>query len=196
MPEPQRKRDWALTEGAFRRFLDWIDGGQDSGGERYLEVRRRLVVYFDLKNCPFPDELADETLNRAARRLEEEGTIATDAPAHYCYIVARFVLLESLRERRRKEPLDDQLQAEPDSTEQNQEAQQRVDCLDHCMRGLQEHDRDLIAAYYQGNQREKIENRKALAGRLRVTANALSIRACRIRDKLEICMLKCLRKKE
>src|SRR5262245_44442773 len=85
------KRDWALTQGSFHRLLDWLDEKSDSGGQRYLDIRRRLVSYFDRKNGQAPDELADETLNRVARRLEEEGEIITDVPAHYCYIVARFV---------------------------------------------------------------------------------------------------------
>src|SRR5262245_31590503 len=89
----EAKSTWRLTEGAFHGLLRWLDEGADSDGERYLEMRRRLVLYFDRKNCRAPDELADETLNRVARRLEEEGSITSDSPAHYCYIVARYVLL-------------------------------------------------------------------------------------------------------
>jgi len=33
----------------FQRFLDWLNGGVSSGGERYLELRSRLVRYFDRK---------------------------------------------------------------------------------------------------------------------------------------------------
>jgi hypothetical protein len=36
-------------------------------------MHHRLVAYFDRKNCSSPADLADETLNRVARRLEEEG---------------------------------------------------------------------------------------------------------------------------
>ncbi|MGH9902780.1 MAG: hypothetical protein ACRD68_13310, partial [Pyrinomonadaceae bacterium] len=79
------KKDWALTESAFGRLLDWLDEGVDSGGEKYMEMRRRLVAYFGRKNCQAPGELADETLNRVARRLEEEGAITDATPAHYCY---------------------------------------------------------------------------------------------------------------
>ena len=56
----------------FRQFLEWLDGGIDSGGQRYLEMHHRLVAYFDRKPCSSPADLADETLNRLARRLEEE----------------------------------------------------------------------------------------------------------------------------
>ena len=98
--KPEFKKDWVPSEGAFRRLLGWLDEGVDSGGEKYLEMRRRLAAYFDRRNCPSPDELADETLNRVARRLEEQGTISETPPARYCYIVARFVFLEYVRRAR------------------------------------------------------------------------------------------------
>src|SRR5215813_10670624 len=95
------KKDWRLSEAAFRRLLEWLDEGTDSHGATYLEIRRRLACHFDRKNCPSADELADETLNRVARRLEEEGNIVSAAPARYCYIVAKYVLLENLHTSRR-----------------------------------------------------------------------------------------------
>lgn len=193
VPEPTRKTDWVLTQSAFRQFLDWIDEGADTGGQRYLEIRRRLVLYFDRKDCPSPDELADETLNRVARRLEEEGMISSDSPAHYCYIVARFVFLESLRTQRRQESLHDRFASIPDSNEETEEAEHRSNCLERCMQKLETEERLLIINYYKGEQRAKIEKRRAMAAKLRVTMNALSIRACRIRNKLEGCMRKCLR---
>ncbi len=98
----ESKRDWVLTQSAFHRLLDWLDEGADSSGQRYLEMRQRLGLYFDRKNCPAPEELADETLTRVSRRLEEEGAITGDAPARYCYIVARFVFLEYWRTLERR----------------------------------------------------------------------------------------------
>ncbi len=190
-PKPGRKSDWVLTQNAFRQLLDWLDEGANSDGNRYLEIRKRLVLYFDRKNCLTPDELADETLNRVARRIEEEGGISTDTPAHYCYIVARFVLLEDLRRSPQKQ-LDEHVVTFSDSTEQQQQAERRLQCLERCMAALDSDERSLIVSYYQGEQRSKIENRKAIALRLGVSINALSIRACRIRTKLEICMRKCL----
>src|SRR6185369_15388735 len=113
----QRKADWSLSESSFNRFLEWLDEGENSHGEKYLEMRERLVLYFDRKNCLAPDELADETLNRVARRLEEEGRIISDAPAHYCYVVARLVFLESLRARQRQELLNERLSAQATASE-------------------------------------------------------------------------------
>ena len=42
---------------AFTRLLQWLDDGSDSRGERYLEMRRRLVAYFDRRNRPAADVL-------------------------------------------------------------------------------------------------------------------------------------------
>ena len=93
---------WQLDETTFHRLLQWLDQGNDSDGERYVEIRDRLVRYFGRRNCLAPDDLADETLNRVARRLEEQVEIDDVGPAHYCYIVAKFVFLESLRLRARE----------------------------------------------------------------------------------------------
>jgi DNA-directed RNA polymerase specialized sigma24 family protein len=65
--------------------------------------------------------------------------------------------------------------------------------LEQCMKALDSNERSLIVNYYQGELRSKIENRKAAAQKLGVSMNALSIRACRIRAKLENCLQKCLK---
>lgn len=196
------KKNWLMTESAFVQFLNWFDEGVDSGGEKYLEMRRRLVSYFDRKNCLLPDELADETLNRVARRLEEEGSIINVSPAHYCYIIAKFVFLEYLRRTEHGQvsidelsPLSDTALSPPAISERNEETdreEKRLNCLEHCLKDLEQNNREMIIQYYQGEQRAKIENRRALAEASGITMNALSIRACRIRDRLEACLSSCL----
>jgi DNA-directed RNA polymerase specialized sigma24 family protein len=64
--------------------------------------------------------------------------------------------------------------------------------LERCIENLDPDDRELILSYYLGEERAKIENRRAIAVKLGVTMNALSIRACRLRDKLEACLRECL----
>lgn len=181
--------------------MNWLDEGNDSGGERYLEMRRRLVLYFERRNCLTPDELADETLNRVSRRLEEEGSIATDSPAHYCYILAKYVFLESIRARENRQTnLDDMAPAQqaaskmavpPSSYGEPTFQEKRYICLESCLRKLQTGDQELILSYYQGERRSKIEHRSQLAERLGLTANALTIRVCRIRSRLELCVKTC-----
>lgn len=186
---------------AFRRFLEWLDEGVDSGGEKYLEMRRRLASYFDRKNCLSPDELADETLTRVARRLIEAEGIRDATPAQYCYIVAKFVFLEYQRETRRKEVslsvLPDFARAVPrvpplEVSDPLAAEEGLLSCLERCLQALKADDRELILQYYRGERRVKINLRRELAARLGVTVNALSIRACRIRDRLEGCVRTCV----
>ena len=49
-----------------------------------------------------------------------------------------------------------------------------------------------ITGYYQGDGATKIKQRKELAARWGLQLNALRIRACRVRAKLEACMERCL----
>src|SRR4051812_42100284 len=90
LTEESLRQDPTLTPLAFKRLLEWLDEGVDSCGERYLEMRRRLVSYFERRNRPSADELADDTFNRIGRTLEDAGVIQTRPPARYCYVVARF----------------------------------------------------------------------------------------------------------
>lgn len=184
------KKDWIETPRSFHKFLNWLDEGVDSGGERYLDMRRRLVAYFDRKRTRAPDELADETLNRVARRLEEEGAITDTPPARYCYIVARFVFLEYVRREPIQSNLADLTLAAPRGPDAvAEQREQLLDRVDRCLQRLDADERTLILEYYQGEQRTKIEQRRRLAARLGLTPNALSIRACRIRGRLEACVL-------
>ena len=194
------KKDWTPTQTAFRQFLDWLDEGVASGGEKYLEMRRRLVFYFDRKNCLASDELADETLSRVAQKLEEKGSITGMSPAHYCYVVAKFVFLENLRQAKRGQSGLNELELarlssgsslNSKDTAAIQSRERLHDCLDSCLAKLSSADRDLILEYYRGEQRAKIERRSQLAARLGLSMNALTIRACRIRYKLEECMKAC-----
>lgn len=182
----------APTAGTFNDLLRWLDAGVDSGGGTYLDMRARLVAYFDRKRCPFPDDLADETLNRVAKRLQEVGTIEDVPPARYCYIVARYVFLESLRSPERlvvqhtaEARAGVRPAAEPGAGEE------LLECLDRCLDALGAADRTLILEYYSAESGSKIARRRALAASLGLTSNALAIRASRIRARLEACVTEC-----
>ena len=82
--------------------------------------------------------------------------------------------------------------SEVDHDEGNKE--KTLDCLEQCVGRLEPPNSDMIIQYYAGKERAKIENRRALAESLGITINALSIRACRLRDKLEVCVRECLAK--
>lgn len=159
LPKVQQKKDWTLTPQALDRLLAWLDEGINSDGLRYLEMRRRLVSYFDRKNCATPDELADETLNRVARRLEEEGgVIESDTPARYCYIVARFVFMEHLRDAQKDGALLEDVRRRPrvggpgaiENDVESEVKEKMLDCLERCTGKLEAPNREIITQYYAG----------------------------------------------
>jgi DNA-directed RNA polymerase specialized sigma24 family protein len=184
-----------LTQVAFTRLLEWLDDGDDSQGARYLDIRRRLVTYFDRRNRPHADELADDTLTRIGRTLEASGRIVVTPPARYCYVVARFVLLEDIRRARRSVPIDEarvvDRTASADAERQIEPREQRLACLERCLDQLKPEQRQLAIDYYRDVKRAKIERRRSLARQLGISMNALGIRACRIRASLEICVNAC-----
>jgi DNA-directed RNA polymerase specialized sigma24 family protein len=160
-------------------------------------MRRRLVWYFQRKRCASADDLADETLNRVARRLEEEGTIDDTPAARYCYIVAKYVFLESLRQTdRRAAGAAELARSSVSSGSGIDDRDVMLDCLEQCLLATEPADRQLILEYYRADQRTLRAQRHELAERLKLSSNALSIRACRIRQKLETCVSACAGRQE
>jgi DNA-directed RNA polymerase specialized sigma24 family protein len=191
---PREER--GLTRVAFTRLLEWLDNGVDSQGESYLEMRRRLVFYFDRRNRMSADELADETFDRIGRTLEKDGAIAVTPPARYCYVVARFVLLEDIRRDHTHVRLDETRSIHAPAGEgatlfeldgSRAIREPRLDCLDGCLARLKAEQRELVLEYYGNAGQQKI-GRRDLAKRLGISLNALGIRACRIRRALETCL--------
>ena len=190
------RRDSGTSGTSFTRLLRWLDEGTDSKGERYLEIRRRLVAYFDRRNRPAPDILADETLDRVSRTLEESGRIKVTPPARYCYVVARFVLLEDIRKTQREIPFDEtRPSSQPDPSSNRAATEEGVErslqCLSHCLNRLKPEDRNLIVEYYRDAKRQRIDRRRELARELGITMNALAIRTWRLRSSLEACVAAC-----
>ena len=170
----------------FDTFIEWLDAGVASDGRSYTDMHARLMSYFARKGCTTPQDLVDETLTRVARRLQQEGAITGVAPAQYCYIVARFVLLEHLRsaEHKRVELRDvSDRRTAPDT-----ERERLLTALDECLGRLEADDRELILAYYSGDGPARIAVRRELTTKYRLSPNALMLRASRLRDRLRTCL--------
>lgn len=190
---------WVLTEEAFSKLLESLDPDRERAGEKYEDLRRTLVRFFEWRGTPAPEEHVDETLNRVARRLDE-GQVINNFGG-YCYGVARLVLMESLKGREKEIiPLEDAapaaLVAAEDAGDAAAEEEKRLECLEECLRKLPNESRELIIEYYQDEKRDKIDRRKALAERLGIPRLALGNRAQRLRDKIAQCVKSCFTKKK
>ncbi len=185
-----------LTEKSFAGLLDHLDADRARAGEKYEDLRRTLVRFFEWRGAPFPEEHTDEALDRVARRLAE-GVEVTNIGG-YSYQVARLVFLETLKGRdgRRIPIATTRLTAAGDAAAEATERETRLACLDDCLHELPAESRALIVGYYyyREDKQGRIQARRALAGRLGLRAEALANRAQRLRDKLEGCVNACVRK--
>jgi len=190
-----RKKDWTLTKEAFERLLDSLDANRERAGEKYENVRRKLIEFFEARGSNSPADHADQTINRVARRLDE-GEGVKDISA-YSYGVARLLLKETLRGRG-KEPLTLDLAPAPlivtddDEDERRHLEEARLKCFEVCLSNLPAASRVLIIEYYREEKGIKIEQRKRQADALNMSLNALRLRACRIRVDLGDCITSCL----
>jgi len=184
---PSPKREWDLTEEAFSRFLVWLHPDPDQAGQKYEDVRRRLIKIFTCRGCTCSEDLADETINRVIRKVPEIAATYVGDPALYFYGVAHKIHLEYLRRKPDPQP--------PPKVDDQSRAEEELACLEKCMELLPSHNRDLVLAYYQEEKHLKIDLRKRMAERLGIPLNALRIRAHRIRMNLQECVFECLQQK-
>jgi DNA-directed RNA polymerase specialized sigma24 family protein len=178
-------RSGAFQDENFRLLLARLGADPESGGAEFERLRRALMRFFDWRGASWPEECADETLDRLAKKLGE-GTAILDLPA-FAHGIARMVLRENLRSGSRRSTIDFERRVDsPAEPEGNQFLAQRLDlCLDE----LPQSGRELVLAYYsESGGRDKIETRQRLARRLRLTDNALRSRVQRLRDRLEDCV--------
>jgi DNA-directed RNA polymerase specialized sigma24 family protein len=176
------RQKWTLTQDAFDRLLDSLGPDRDTAGGRYLEIRRNLVRLFEWRGCSTPDEYADETINRCARKIGEGEEIRDVAT--YCIGIARMVLREMSRDRSRQvRPLDEAPEPRAATVEPESDPEGRTECLRGCLGQLSPDTRNLILHYYQGDQGDKIKIAKASRNSW-VPASTLRMRALRVREQL------------
>lgn len=189
-----------------------LDSDPVKAEARFGGIRRKLILYISrglgsIKQGN-PEDLADKTIFRVARKIGEEGVKLTSTIEHYCVGVAYHVLQEYWDEvttaRDREQPIDlashkpkeigDYL-AQLERDEQLKRYEQSLACLRQC---LEKHFSKLeIAAIlkYHDVQQEPGQTkqiRKALALRFKTSPKNLSNKMDRHRDKLLACIEFCL----
>jgi DNA-directed RNA polymerase specialized sigma24 family protein len=184
----------ALPDGPFEALLVRLGPDRESAGQRYEQLRRRLVSIFEYRRCPHPEELADETLDRAARRLLEIGSeFAGSDPARYVFGVAWNVARESFR-RPATVPLPEgwerRTRASDAAVDEHDEL--GAGCLEDCLQRLPAPERNLILSYHQDERSARIRRRSDIARDLSVSPNALRLKIHRLTARLRECVIDCM----
>lgn len=192
-PAPASRQKWTLTQNAFDRLLASLSPDRDAAADRYLEIRRKLVRLFEWRGFSTPDEYADETINRCAKKInegEEVHEIST-----YCVGIARMLAREMSRERAKEpRPLEEAPEPRAVPAESESDRQGRFECLRQCLDRLSPEVRNLILHYYQGDSGDKIRNRSRLTQLLGIAPGTLRMRALRVRERLQLCAEKCMQR--
>lgn len=185
-PSPRRQnRQQGLTHLGFERLLALFGIGDAVRNERYSRLRRNLIHFFSKSHCPFPEDLADEVIERVARRLEEGIQVRAEALQFYCGGVARILYREFLRDRHAQADRASRLAvalgewAEP----AGEWRERQLACLDDCLALLTAGERLLLLAYYQGN--DLAEERQKICRERSVSPNSLRLRTHRLRRRVE-----------
>ena len=179
-----------LTEPAFNRFLSWLGVDREQAAMRYEEIRQKLIKFFELRGAAYPEDLADETINRVVKKVEQVKDM-TSHPESYFLGVARNIYSEYSKSAYLNE-LMPALQM-PD-VEGNEGDKMRLEYLEECLHKLSVDERELILAYYKEDKESRVRSRKNLAAQLGISPNSLRIRINRIRSKLEKYISDCMKR--
>lgn len=176
-----------LTQESFELLLTWLDPNREKAGERYERIHRGLIKYFAYHACSEPEQLADETIDRATAKINWLIENYVGEPEPYFYGIARNLHREYIR----KKPLEE-LPTLVSEDISDDDSERDYECLDRCLEELPTDTRKTILRYHEQVKRAKINTRKVLAEELGISLNALRIRICRLHSQLQGCIEFCL----
>lgn len=180
---PLARERWQLTPDAFRELLASLDPEDaTAAAKRYEMLRERLLIFFQRKQLGFAEDMADEVLNRLARRIHE-GEFVQNIESYALGIaglVARERLYKLCRERAAHEEFFRirSIQDDPAATEE------RLARMEAALRQLGSPEHALLVSYYEGEGRNRIRRRQHIANHLGISAEALRKRVFDLKEAL------------
>lgn len=188
-------KDWEPSPEAWEKFLNLLAEDPDKAGDKYEEIRSRLMTFFACRRCPPVERLSDISINRVIKKYFEGEVITT--LMGYVFGVAKMVYFEYLAEQKNEKTIRDEFTragegiVEPDFEETEPDILRT--CFDGCMTEMEAADRTFVKRYYEEALGKKIKNRKSMAEELDISQNAVVLRAYHLRQKLKRCTDKCLK---
>jgi len=182
-----------LSQEDLDRLLTKLDPNPMEAGRKYEAIRKSLIKFFGSRNCRDPEQLADKSMDRLARRLATEDIQNLGS---YARQIAKFVVLEFWRAPEEisleSEQNGDNLLPTPDRVNEfiaaPDEDEEMMDALEECLGHLDQADRDTILAFHDTIPKTKKYLRELLADQMGITRNLLGVKTCRIRKRLETCV--------
>ena len=185
-PGPAGRRNMSPED--FARFLNPLSTDAEEAGRIYTRLHRKLAGFFALRGVSDPGEAADDTLDRAAARINA-GAAVPDLP-RYCLGIARNIARERWRREQRESAASADFAARLAGGD-DEEVERIHRVLKPCLEQLTADERELLLAYCQvAHGRERAEHRRRLAESRQTTVLALRMRVTRLRVALSECVRK------
>ncbi|HZR28716.1 MAG TPA: hypothetical protein VFA71_08035 [Terriglobales bacterium] len=162
-------------------LLAIFDSDSRKAEEKYVELYRKLVRYFEWNRTAEPEDLAQEALKRGFVRLQEGQKITVGDPAAYFFGIARNLVREGWSTRK-PEPLpehfEDQQAIPAQPSFRNLNPSEQAVFLTQCLRDLPGDEFEMLMAYVEGNG-------EAWGKKAGLEPGALRLRVHRLRKRLE-----------
>lgn len=174
-----------LQKDTFQALLRSLDADQGKAAAEYQRLHQRLIRFFSLKPVADPYSLADEALDRLARRVSASPNEII-SPARFLLGIAHHLLQEEDRRERRESAVEYEWSSQVASS--SAADQKSLEMVEHCLSKMEKGTRDLLLSYYRSTGKEKIEHHRQLAADFGITVNALRNRLMRARRELSTCV--------
>jgi DNA-directed RNA polymerase specialized sigma24 family protein len=170
---------------AFQKLLRWLNPDPEKAGQKYEQIRLRLIRFLTSRGCWEAEDLVDQTFNVVASKIDWliENYDKRD-PALYFYGVAKNLYWEWLK-RQTPPP-------SPPPPPDTDEIERKCACLDQCLKQEATPDERIwVLRYYAKDKQERIRERKKIAEELGLSMNALRIKVYHFISRLRPCVEKC-----
>lgn len=186
-----------ITKQDFDKLLIWFSPDEDEAGKQYEQIREGLIRFFRFRGCFEAEDLADETINRVAKKLDTFKFDENIKTITYFYSFASKIYLEDYSKRRRNDAKTKQivLHIEEKVRDVEPEKSPSLECLEGCLAKEPVESRNLLLEYYSLEKSEKMQLRKKLAEEQNINMQLLHTRVYRMRIILRKCIKNCLAKK-
>jgi RNA polymerase sigma factor (sigma-70 family) len=188
-------RDSAIPTESFDAILAWLNPDRDVAAQMYVQLRHDLAKLFMWGRCTDPEGMTDETFDRVARKVHEVRQSYQGDPRLYFRAVANNLIKENFKKIKTQVSLDDVDVPAQQTIQTAEETADIEECLQSCLRKLDNEKRTLILAYYAKEKQAKIDHRHELAERFGISVETLRVRVFRIRALIEQCIESCLKRK-
>jgi RNA polymerase sigma factor (sigma-70 family) len=180
----------------FESLLRLLDPERERAGEKYEQLRRKLIKFFEWNSCFPPEDLADETFKRLEHKIDKVQIVDVGG---FTWGIAKNVRQETRKQAGRTLHIPDLERREgswPDPYDSEEaigekiQQERRLKCLQLCLQRMAKSDRELFLAYHNVSG-ESLPYRREMAQRLGLTLGALRVRVNRLRAQLEKCARQC-----